>query len=90
MRACWGGNPALASLHHAGSIQPDPVGLGILVDETSHAIAADGNANPTLLIAGPLARDSFGELMGLPQVSIHAALVADQVVRWLKLHTRDS
>jgi uncharacterized NAD(P)/FAD-binding protein YdhS len=76
-------NPALDSLRAAGLIQGDPAGLGILVDVTSHAIGADGVASKTLLVAGPLARDTFGELMGLPQVSFHAALVARQVADWL-------
>jgi uncharacterized NAD(P)/FAD-binding protein YdhS len=69
-------NPALASLARAGLIRPDAVGLGLDVDASNWAIGADGVALPTLLVAGPLARGQVGELMGLPQVSDHAAQVA--------------
>jgi uncharacterized NAD(P)/FAD-binding protein YdhS len=46
------------------------------VDAQSHAIGQSGIARRDLLVAGPLARGRFGELMGLPQVSEHAETVA--------------
>ena len=46
-------------------------------------IAADGTSQETLLVAGPPARFAFGELMGLPQVTLQAKSVADQVATWL-------
>lgn len=74
-------NPALAALRAHGSLRMDPTGLGLDVDEASHAIGSDGRAAPGLLVAGPLARGRFGELMGLPQVSEHAQAVAVEVAR---------
>lgn len=71
--------PWLRDLYDAGVVSPDPVGLGLACSENSEALGRDGSVSQTLLIAGPLARGTFGELMGLPQVSQHAALVAGQV-----------
>jgi uncharacterized NAD(P)/FAD-binding protein YdhS len=76
-------NPALASLARAGLLQADRVGLGLEVDAGSRAVGPDG-VRDDLLVAGPLARGRFGELMGLPQVSEHAAEVAAAVVRVLQ------
>jgi uncharacterized NAD(P)/FAD-binding protein YdhS len=72
-------NPALAALAGQGLVRADGVGLGLLVDAQSRAVGADGSARPDLFIAGPLARGRFGELMGLPQVSAHAAVVGSAV-----------
>lgn len=72
-------NKALASLNQAGLIEPDPFGLGLQTDLTARALNAEGAAHANLFIAGPLARAAFGELMGLPQVSQHAALVAEEI-----------
>jgi uncharacterized NAD(P)/FAD-binding protein YdhS len=76
-------NPALASLALAGLIRPDAVGLGLDTDASNRAIGAGGVALSTLLVAGPLARGQVGELMGLPQVSDHAAQVAEAALTTL-------
>ncbi|PHM33415.1 FAD/NAD(P)-binding protein [Xenorhabdus innexi] len=77
--------PLLQDLARRGIIQPDVLGLGLHVDEHSHAIDRYGHSHPTLLIVGPAARGRFGELMGLPQVAEHAVTVADEVLHILHL-----
>ena len=72
-------NPALASLANAGLVVADKFGLGLETDAAARVVGADGQACDTIFVAGPLARASFGELMGLPQVSLHAAYVANQI-----------
>ncbi|MDE1150625.1 MAG: FAD/NAD(P)-binding protein [Azospirillaceae bacterium] len=75
--------PALAPLVTAGRLYPDALGLGIEVDEQSRAVDVRGVADETLWVAGPLARGTFGELMGLPQVLTHAEDVARAIARRL-------
>ncbi|MBL0372490.1 FAD/NAD(P)-binding protein [Rhizobium sp. KVB221] len=69
----------LEELAAKGLIASDPAHLGIACNRNSQALDQEGRAVPDLYIAGPLARGTFGELMGLPQVSEHAAEVARQV-----------
>ena len=76
-------SPPLAALAEAGLLQADPLGLGLAVDLQSRAIGQDGAADGSLWVAGPLARGTFGELMGLPQVLTHAEDVAKSVIREL-------
>jgi uncharacterized NAD(P)/FAD-binding protein YdhS len=78
-------NPALASLKAEGLIVSDPHGLGMQTDLAARAIDASGMPQPRLFVSGPLARAAFGELMGLPQVSQHAALVAAEVRKALEI-----
>ncbi|WP_336174290.1 FAD/NAD(P)-binding protein [Ensifer sp. MJa1] len=73
----------LADLASQGWLRLDDVGLGLACDVASRAIAADGRAERSLIIAGPLARGTFGELMGLPQVNDHAIFVAGEIADML-------
>ncbi|WP_235919427.1 FAD/NAD(P)-binding protein [Aureimonas psammosilenae] len=67
------------SLHQAGLAMLDRVGLGLATARSGQALDRDGQAVPRLFIAGPLARGTFGELMGLPQVTDYAEFIARQV-----------
>lgn len=73
-------NPVLRSLADQGWIAADRYGLGLAVDREHRALTGDGRAAPSLLVAGPLARATFGELMGLPQVTMSAEAVAAAIL----------
>jgi uncharacterized NAD(P)/FAD-binding protein YdhS len=77
-------NPALRSLAEAGLIRVDAYGLGIKTSLDSRAIGWDDRPVTTLFVAGPLARGTFGELMGLPEVARHAQAVAGEIARLLE------
>jgi len=72
-------HPVLAGLAGVGGLQADPAALGILVDGDARVVRADGSAWINLFVAGPLARGTFGELMGLPQVNLQPRAVAFQL-----------
>jgi uncharacterized NAD(P)/FAD-binding protein YdhS len=73
----------LAEMAHQGHLILHETGLGIACDENGYALTREIEADPTLFIAGPLARGHFGELMGLPQVSEYAAFIAESVAKSL-------
>jgi uncharacterized NAD(P)/FAD-binding protein YdhS len=68
--------PWLADMARQGFVELDDTGLGLACDDQSRATTKDGGVTPGVFVSGPLARGTFGELMGLPQVSDHATLVA--------------
>ena len=76
--------PVLASLAAAGRLRPDPLGLGIDTDPDGRPIGADGRGDPRILVCGPLARGSVGELMGVPEVTQHAELTARRAAAILR------
>lgn len=68
----------LQDLAQAGLIAPDPAGLGVHTDRDYRAVG-----QKSLFIIGPLARGTFGELMGFPEITAHAELGAASIVRTL-------
>ena len=79
-RSVTASHPLLRGLGEAGLLAADPVSLGIWVDGRSRVLRADGSAWPNLFVAGPLARGTFGELMGLPQVNLQPRAVGAELV----------
>jgi uncharacterized NAD(P)/FAD-binding protein YdhS len=77
-------SPVLRALHDAGALHADPLSLGIAVDPRSRVLDTHGCPNPRVFVAGPLARERHGELMGLPQVSTQPREVAADVADLLK------
>ncbi|MCK0209690.1 FAD/NAD(P)-binding protein [Starkeya koreensis] len=69
-------SPVLSALAAAGLARPDPLRLGIDVTPDGRAIGTDGTARDDLFVAGPLARGTVGELMGLPDVTNYAIRIA--------------
>lgn len=65
--------PYLRNLALKGLIGLDPTGLGLHCDRQSRLLDQHGAVTPGLLVAGPLARGTFGELMGLPRSRIMLA-----------------
>ncbi len=71
--------PFLAGLAKDGYVRACETGLGIACDLEAHALDTNGQAVGSLFVLGPLARGTFGELMGLPQVTEHAVFVAGKL-----------
>ena len=72
-------HPLLRALAGRGALRADPCRLGIDVDGESRVLDRDGAPSPGLFVAGPLARGTHGELMGLPQVALQPRDVAASV-----------
>jgi uncharacterized NAD(P)/FAD-binding protein YdhS len=73
----------LRSLADQGFVQADRLGLGIAVDEIGRPIGSDGVVRSDLFVAGPLARERYGELMGLPQVAVQPDSIASDIANEL-------
>jgi uncharacterized NAD(P)/FAD-binding protein YdhS len=76
-------HPVLRSLSQQGLLRADELGLGIKVDAFGRAINRNGGSEPTLRIVGPLAREQYGELMGMPQVAAQPNAVAEHIAAYL-------
>ncbi len=79
-RDILGLQPYLRELADSGFVALDALGLGLHTSHNGRAIGISGRPEPTLFIAGPLARGTFGELIGLPQVSNYALFIAEEAL----------
>lgn len=73
-------DPFWGSLARTGLVSPDQFGLGIAVDSAGQAADAQGKAQSDLLVLGTLARGTFGELTGVPELSRQARDTAHALV----------
>lgn len=77
-------NPVLAAFAREGLLRADDLGLGLATGPEGDALPVSGAPEGRLLIAGPLARGTVGELMGVPEVifwSEHIARTAAARIR---------
>lgn len=63
-------NPVIKALLGRGLIQPDPTGLGALVDAQCRLVAPGGAVQPLLCAFGSLTRGRFGDLTAVPQINM--------------------
>lgn len=77
-------NPILSDLAARGALVADPCRLGVATNATGRLLRADGTAWEDAFVVGPLARGAFGELMGLPQISLQPRMVTRQLTTCLE------
>ncbi|MCJ8510454.1 FAD/NAD(P)-binding protein [Rhizobium lemnae] len=70
----------LRTLYDAGFIKTDIYGFGIACDARSRAVARDGYPVNDLFIAGALARGTFVELAGVPELASQMERIARQIL----------
>jgi uncharacterized NAD(P)/FAD-binding protein YdhS len=68
--------PALMDLAELGLVKADPLKLGLHVAQSGHAVPQSGPPDVSVMVAGPLARGTVGELMGVPEVISWAEHIA--------------
>ena len=66
------------SLLDAGAVTPDPLGIGLAIDEGSRVSGAQ-----RMWALGPLARARYWEIVAVPDIRDQAAAVADDIAQEL-------
>lgn len=72
-------SPLLQSMKERGQLQPDPLGLGIVVDNESRLIGADGLVQPHIHVVGALTAGRFWEITAVPDIRVQADAVASGI-----------
>ncbi|MFZ2990925.1 FAD/NAD(P)-binding protein [Ideonella sp.] len=72
--------PLLQALRHRGVLQPDQLGLGLLIDEQHRPLDGSGVAAEGLFYLGPMLKARYWEAIAVPELRQHAAQVAASVL----------
>jgi uncharacterized NAD(P)/FAD-binding protein YdhS len=72
-------NQLLVDLLKRGSVRPDPLRLGIDVDDDSRAVARDGRVQGRLFALGGLTKGRWWEITSIPEIRAQAERVASLV-----------
>jgi uncharacterized NAD(P)/FAD-binding protein YdhS len=76
-RSCT--EPLIAQLREAGLIQPDELGLGLMVDSEYRLLDRHGQASPVMHYVGPFLRAQHWEATAVPELRRHVAKLAEVV-----------
>ncbi|MBL8660213.1 MAG: FAD/NAD(P)-binding protein [Rhodospirillales bacterium] len=82
-----GVSPVIDSLLSRGWARPDPLNLGLEVDQHGALVQKDGTPSSRVFAVGPLTRGSFWESVAVPDIRAHCARLADHLAS-LALVTR--
>ncbi|WP_433694910.1 FAD/NAD(P)-binding protein [Paraburkholderia phenoliruptrix] len=72
--------PLVQQLLRAGRIRPDPLRLGLDVDDQYRLIDAQGRAADNLFYVGPMLRARHWEAVAVPELRQHASALANKLV----------
>lgn len=78
------GDPLLDCLQATGLARPDPLRLGIDVDERLALLGADGRASQVLYYIGPMLKAKYWEATAVPELRQHASALADRLLASLR------
>jgi uncharacterized NAD(P)/FAD-binding protein YdhS len=68
--------PLLRNLADRGMLRPDPLHIGIDVDQDARAITVDGASSDRLTVIGPMTRGAFWEIVAVPDIRLQVWSVA--------------
>jgi uncharacterized NAD(P)/FAD-binding protein YdhS len=72
-------NPLLKNMLLKGLARPDPLGIGIDVNDDCAIIDTAGKASPVIFGVGPLTRAAFWEIMAVPDIRVQSAELASHL-----------
>jgi uncharacterized NAD(P)/FAD-binding protein YdhS len=73
------GEPLFDALIARGRIRPDPLRIGLDVDDTCRTLGQDGAASDSLYAIGPVTRGTFWESVAVPDIRTQALAVARRI-----------
>ena len=71
--------PTVAAMLADGLAQADPLGLGFKVGASCALIQPNGRAAADLFAVGPLTRAQFWETVGIPDIRLQCAVLAEKL-----------
>jgi uncharacterized NAD(P)/FAD-binding protein YdhS len=72
-------DPLIRQLLESGAARPDPLRLGLDVDEESRVISREGASSPDLYAIGPLSKGAFWEIVAVPDIRSQVRGVAEAI-----------
>jgi len=69
-------NPLVAQLVAEGYARPDPLGIGLAVDNDCAVVDASGRASERIFAVGPMSQAAFWESIAVPDIRLQVASLA--------------